>query len=70
MSNEQSKGYISREFTVWCGGCIEWRQEGAARQALAAKAFRKSGWKLTEQKGWLCPICVENGPRNEREAQA
>lgn len=68
MSNEQPKGRISREYTVWCGGCVEWQQEGAAKMAHAASTFRSSGWKLTKKRGWLCPICAEHGPRNEQEA--
>ncbi|ASS66239.1 hypothetical protein [Paenibacillus sp. RUD330] len=62
------KGWISRDFTVWCGGCTEWQQVSTRRETDAAKEFRVHGWKLTKHRGWLCPNCMKNGPRNVKEA--
>lgn len=51
---EQEKGYISRQFTVWCGLCHEWYQESCRTQAQAIAEFKRLGWKNTKEHGWVC----------------
>lgn len=63
------KGYISREHTIWCGGCPHWTTEAVDTRAELAKLSRKRGWKKTKQYGWLCHTCVirmkQKGPSDE-----
>ncbi|NWL87572.1 hypothetical protein DMN77_08135 [Paenibacillus sp. 79R4] len=50
-------GYISSEFTVWCGKCSKWEQVSTISKTFAAKEFTKSGWRKTKEHGWVCPSC-------------
>ncbi len=68
MSEKQRLGSIHREHRVECGGCHEWQHDASGMVGRAVWAFKRSGWKLTHERGWLCPICAELGPRDEREA--
>lgn len=54
------KGYISRQYTVWCGVCGQWDQRDNARdKAHMAKLARRSGWSFSKEHGWRCPNCVQ-----------
>lgn len=54
-------GYITTEYTVWCGyePCAEWNQDAMARSKTdAIRKWKLAGWKKI--KGcWYCPKCVE-----------
>lgn len=56
-----SRGVISTELTVWCGGpeCFVWNQLSGATRATAKAEWRRQGWKLTRSRGWLCPDCAK-----------
>lgn len=51
-------GYISKEYTVWCGKCCKWEQQSTVRKVLAEKQFRKNGWRKMQELGWVCPECL------------
>lgn len=54
------KGYISREHTIWCGGCSHWHTDAhEPTRAAMARVMRKRGWKNTKANGWLCPSCKD-----------
>jgi hypothetical protein len=53
------KGYISRQYTAWCGVCGNWEQVDELKVAHAMKRFRKMGWSCTKENGWTCPKCVK-----------
>lgn len=65
---EQEKGYISRQFTVWCGLCHEWFQESCNTQAQAIKYFKRRGWRLTKANGWICEKHSQKGSEKPQEA--
>jgi hypothetical protein len=52
------KGHITREHTIWCGGCAQWTTEAVDTRAALAKISRKRGWKKTKDHGWVCHACV------------
>jgi hypothetical protein len=52
---------ISVTLTVWCGGlpdCDEWLHLEAAQKRHGAREAKRAGWKLTRERGWLCPRCA------------
>lgn len=48
-------GWISTEFTAWCGVCGGNAQISAANKNAAKREFRAMGWKDTRLYGWVCP---------------
>ena len=52
----EAKGQISRETTIWCDLCPEWNSQPGVGNA---PRWRKAGWKLTRERGWICPNCVQ-----------
>jgi hypothetical protein len=57
MGGRSMRGYINKQYTVWCGCCPVWDQLSAINKAIATKEFKKAGWKYTKEKGWLCKVC-------------
>jgi hypothetical protein len=53
------RGYISRQYTVWCGECGHWKKVDSALKKRAEYISRKAGWKNTSANGWTCPKCLE-----------
>ncbi len=57
------RGYISREYTAWCGvldeegiHCPNWEQTGTCfNKSQAIRKFKRRGWKNTRKYGWVCP---------------
>lgn len=58
------KGYISVEYTFWCGGCDKWVRFASNRKKYAQGMARKSGWSSTTRDGWLCPMCSMERKKN------
>ena len=52
-----SRGYISNEYTVWCGVCQNWEREAISKR-LAIKRWHAAGWRKTRKTGWTCPSCL------------
>lgn len=52
------KGFISKEYTIWCGNCAEWWQKSIETKKLMIKIVKKAGWKFKNKLGWICPNCV------------
>jgi len=59
------KGYISIEYTVWCGECGNWDQI-SGKKKYAKRQWKIDGWKLTRDYGWLCSNCSENHLKLEK----
>lgn len=55
--DEGNIGYISRQHTVFCGVCGNWDREESELKSKCIKVWKKLGWKLTKDRGWLCPNC-------------
>lgn len=56
--DEITKGCITKEHTVWCcEPCVKWFQISSSTKAEAIKEFKWMGWRLSKDKGWLCPDC-------------
>jgi hypothetical protein len=53
------RGHITREHTMWCGVCGNWEQVAEPTKGIAAKWFRRAGWKNTKENGWTCPTCLQ-----------
>lgn len=51
-----NKGTLEVGYTVWCGECGNWEQTTGLKPRCM-KVFRKRGWKLTKDRGWLCKTC-------------
>jgi hypothetical protein len=65
------RGRITREFTVWCGACLTWEQEGQENTIRqATKRFRKRGWRPTRRKGWMCPTCLKLRAMERKDSNA
>lgn len=60
--SQPGKGYITREYTVWCGRCEEWYQDTARSIKEVQPKFIQMGWSKTRKHGWLCPECSEKLP--------
>lgn len=59
-------GYMTQQWTAWCGGCMTWDMVGGTR-AQSIKELRRCGWENNRQSGWLCPVCVKKAkikPKN------
>lgn len=57
MLDDPFEGYISTEFTVWCGKCGHWNQI-SGRKTVAIKEWKRMGWKRFKAPiGWVCPTC-------------
>ncbi|MCY7487923.1 hypothetical protein [Paenibacillus alvei] len=56
-------GWISTEFTVWCGKCHSCHQESTPNKIEAVEKFKRHGWKLKKAYGWTCPNCVSEEKR-------
>jgi hypothetical protein len=52
------RGYISRQYTAWCGGCGNWEQVDEELKSAALKRLVKRGWRQTKENGWVCPRCM------------
>ena len=52
-----NKGYITREYVVWCG-CSNWHRETTGDLNEITIAIRALGWRKTKKHGWRCPQCV------------
>lgn len=50
------EGYISKQYTVWCGVCGNWDQISVNLKKRAIKKWKHAGWKKTKN-GWVCPKC-------------
>jgi len=52
-------GYISKEYTFWCGNeeCGEWEQFSGNNKKDTIEFARKHGWRNTTLYGWICPKC-------------
>lgn len=50
---------LSRDVTVWCDGCTEWRQTNDTASFLR-KQLKREGWKHSSQKDF-CGACVTEG---------
>lgn len=50
------KGAIWSEWFISCGGC----NDSTPIESTVAPAHnaKLNGWKLTKDKGWICPRCV------------
>lgn len=48
---------ITTEKTIWCGMCAHWDQRPYERGLV--KIWKREGWRLTRQHGWLCPSCAK-----------
>lgn len=60
------KGQISHETTIWCGTCPEWNSQPGHGNA---KRWRRAGWRMTLDYGWVCPTCsvrIKNGEDPEK----
>lgn len=62
MSDEEEgggvgKGYISNEFTFWCGTCAYWAQFASGTRAHAITNAYAHGWRKTAKHGWRCARC-------------
>lgn len=55
--SELPKGYMSTEFTVWCGVCVEWETIPQGTRTRAGKEAKRVGWTYTRKHGWCCPKC-------------
>ncbi len=55
-------GYISKEFTFWCGmpECVNWEQYGFSSKGHAIIFAKSIGWRKTKKFGWVCPKCAGN----------
>jgi uncharacterized protein YlaI len=51
------EGYISKQYTVWCGICGEWEYVDGNNLTQAGKNARKKEWKYTPVHGWVCQQC-------------
>ena len=61
------RGIVTREFTVWCGGCSAWDQTSDATSiATAARFFRADGWSKTEAWGWICNVCKRKAAKRSK----
>ena len=58
VEEERPRGWISTEFTFWCGCCDRWEQFAAVHKTEASGFARGCGWRYTRAKGWLCPRCA------------
>jgi hypothetical protein len=64
------KGYITREYVVWCG-CGAWERETSTPLLKTAEGcFKKLGWKKTKKHGWRCPRCIARGKNDAKRADA
>jgi hypothetical protein len=53
-------GHITREWTVWCGGCSSWYTCGTENTLKDAIVnFRAYGWRKVGKK-WFCKWCHHN----------
>jgi hypothetical protein len=52
------RGYISKQYTAWCGECGNWEQVDEELKSAALKRFVKRGWRQTKENGWTCPKCL------------
>jgi hypothetical protein len=57
MSEARPKGYISKQFTVWCGLCNKWDQASAPRNKVFVAEIKAAGWRSYSHFGWVCPAC-------------
>lgn len=54
---EKRKGYISMEFTVWCGNCSQWESWPLSKGVIKSRAAKAHGWRFHKATGWLCQDC-------------
>jgi len=54
-----TKGYIDKQYTVWCGSCCAWGRVSNPRKNEAIKIFCDRGWRNMKNSGWTCPGCVK-----------
>jgi len=62
MMDAGFKGYISNEYTFWCGSCGEWDQIAARNKHEAIRTMKVGGWRNTRKQGWVCPKCLASKP--------
>lgn len=55
------RGRMRAEWHVTCGECSETEYldgPDAARIGGRANLAKHQGWKLTKERGWICPTCA------------
>jgi len=57
-------GFMSQQWTVWCGDCPEWDQLGGPKKGCE-KAYKAAGWVNDRHRGWLCPKCAKLSRHND-----
>ena len=67
-----SQGYLSADWWCSCACCgkQDWIDAHTTSSATAARAARKLGWRLTHERGWICPECIAKyGTLNSAKAE-
>lgn len=59
------KGYISPEYTFWCGVCGQWERYHDRTKKLAKVSAREDGWSATKKQGWVCPACSKEKDKSK-----
>lgn len=57
------KGRITRQHTVWCGGCGNWEAASTRTASQMADIARTElKWRETREYGWVCRECAVKVP--------
>lgn len=60
----RQRGYVSTEWTFWCGLCEHWEQEAvSATKRDAISGAKRHGWRLTKAAGWVYPKHTKEAAR-------
>ena len=55
---------LMKEYSVWCGICLDWERTEVKNKTMAERIFRRRGWATSEGKT-VCPKCKDS-PINQQ----
>ena len=64
-----SRGRLTAEWWMSCGGCNCENATAERTQAKAAETMRAAGWVNTSARGWVCPKCKDEVPRKYKASR-